>query len=162
MRLLLVEDDPRIARDIERVLEANGYVVETVRDGEEAWFRGDTEDYVAVILDLGLPKMDGLSVLKRWRANGRRMPVLILTARGSWAERVDGIVINQKGPRVTGVDLYPDRLAIDAKAACYQNWRTLMTKRDQLQARAWLSSPRRLANRQSTSPIVDLNDVLLE
>jgi DNA-binding response OmpR family regulator len=66
-------------------------VVETVRDGEEAWFRGDTEDYVAVILDLGLPKMDGLSVLKRWRANGRRMPVLILTARGSWAERVDGI-----------------------------------------------------------------------
>jgi two-component system, OmpR family, response regulator len=62
-----------------------------VRDGEEAWFRGDTEDYVAVILDLGLPKMDGLSVLKRWRANGRRMPVLILTARGSWAERVDGI-----------------------------------------------------------------------
>jgi DNA-binding response OmpR family regulator len=91
MRLLLVEDDPRIARDIERVLEANSYVVETVRDGEEAWFRGDTEDYVAVILDLGLPKMDGLSVLKRWRANGRRMPVLILTARGSWAERVDGI-----------------------------------------------------------------------
>jgi two-component system, OmpR family, response regulator len=66
-------------------------LVETVRDGEEAWFRGDTEDYVGVILDLGLPKMDGLSVLKRWRANGRRMPVLILTARGSWAERVDGI-----------------------------------------------------------------------
>jgi len=91
MRLLLVEDDPRIARDVERALEANGYVVETVRDGEEAWFRGDTEDYGAVILDLGLPKMDGLSVLKRWRANGRRMPVLILTARGSWAERVDGI-----------------------------------------------------------------------
>lgn len=91
MRVLLVEDDPRIARDVERVLEANGYVVETVRDGEEAWFRGDTEDYGAVILDLGLPKLDGLSVLKRWRANGRGMPVLILTARGSWAERVDGI-----------------------------------------------------------------------
>lgn len=91
MRVLLVEDDPRIARDVERALEANGCVVETVRDGEEAWFRGDTEDYGAVILDLGLPKMDGLSVLKRWRANGRRMPVLILTARGSWAERVDGI-----------------------------------------------------------------------
>jgi DNA-binding response OmpR family regulator len=66
-------------------------VVETVGDGEEAWFRGDTEDYGAIVLDLGLPKMDGLSVLKRWRANGRRMPVLILTARGSWAERVDGI-----------------------------------------------------------------------
>src|SRR5512144_614954 len=91
MRVLLVEDDRRIAADIARALTASGYVVETVRDGEEAWFRGDTEDYGAVILDLGLPKMDGLSVLKRWRANGRRMPVLILTARGSWAERVDGI-----------------------------------------------------------------------
>ena len=91
MRLLLVEDDRRIASDVERALQAAGYVVETVRDGEEAWFRGDTEDYGAVILDLGLPGMDGLAVLKRWRGNGRTMPVLILTARGSWAERVDGI-----------------------------------------------------------------------
>ncbi|UPJ55704.1 response regulator transcription factor [Bradyrhizobium sp. 192] len=91
MRLLLVEDDRRIAADVERALHAAGYVVETVRNGEEAWFRGDTEDYGAVILDLGLPGMDGLAVLKRWRANGRSMPVLILTARGSWAERVDGI-----------------------------------------------------------------------
>lgn len=91
MRVLLVEDDRRIAADITRALTASGYVVETVGDGEEAWFRGDTEDYGAVVLDLGLPKMDGLSVLKRWRASGRRMPVLILTARGSWAERVDGI-----------------------------------------------------------------------
>jgi two-component system OmpR family response regulator len=91
MRVLLVEDDRRIASDIARALEAAGYVVETVGDGEEAWFRGDTEDYGAVILDLGLPKMDGLSVLKRWRAGGRIMPVLVLTARGSWAERVDGI-----------------------------------------------------------------------
>src|SRR5512142_1106068 len=91
MRVLLVEDDRRIAADIARALTASGYVVENVGDGEEAWFRGDTEDYGAVVLDLGLPKMDGLSVLKRWRAGGRRMPVLILTARGSWAERVDGI-----------------------------------------------------------------------
>jgi len=91
MRLLLVEDDRRIAADVETVLRAGGYVVETVRNGEEAWFRGDTEDYGAVVLDLGLPGMDGLAVLKRWRANGRSMPVLILTARGSWAERVDGI-----------------------------------------------------------------------
>jgi two-component system OmpR family response regulator len=91
MRVLLVEDDRRIASDIARTLEAAGYVVERVGDGEEAWFRGDTEDYGAIILDLGLPKMDGLSVLKRWRAGGRHMPVLILTARGSWAERVDGI-----------------------------------------------------------------------
>jgi two-component system OmpR family response regulator len=91
MRLLLVEDDRRIASDIASALVAAGYVVETVRDGEEAWFRGDTEDYGAVILDLGLPGMDGLAVLKRWRNNGRHMPVLILTARASWAERVDGI-----------------------------------------------------------------------
>jgi two-component system OmpR family response regulator len=91
MRVLVVEDDPRIAADIARALTASGYMVETASDGEEAWFRGDTEDYGAIILDLGLPGVDGLSVLKRWRANGRSMPVLILTARGSWVERVDGI-----------------------------------------------------------------------
>lgn len=91
MRVLVVEDDRRIAADLTRGLEAAGYVVEVVGDGEEAWFRGDTEDYAAIILDLGLPGMDGLSVLKRWRGNDRRIPVLILTARGSWAERVDGI-----------------------------------------------------------------------
>lgn len=91
MRVLVVEDDRRIASDVSRALEASGYVVETVANGEDAWFLGDTEDFGAVILDLGLPGMDGLAVLKRWRANGRLMPVLILTARGSWAERVDGI-----------------------------------------------------------------------
>jgi DNA-binding response OmpR family regulator len=91
MRVLVVEDDQRIASDVSRTLEASGYVVETVANGEDAWFLGDTEDYGAVILDLGLPGMDGLAVLKRWRANGRHVPVLILTARGSWAERVDGI-----------------------------------------------------------------------
>lgn len=91
MRVLLVEDDRRIAADVEAALKANGYVVETACDGEEAWFLGDTEDYGAAILDLGLPGMDGLAVLKRWRGNARSMPVLILTARGSWAERVDGI-----------------------------------------------------------------------
>jgi DNA-binding response OmpR family regulator len=91
MRVLLVEDDRRIASDVEHTLTASGYVVDVVTDGEEAWFRGDTEDYAAIILDLSLPKMDGLSVLKRWRANNRKVPVLILTARSSWAERVDGI-----------------------------------------------------------------------
>lgn len=91
MRILLAEDDRRIAADVAKALRANGYVVEVVGDGEETWFRGDTEDYAAIVLDLGLPKMDGLSVLKRWRTEGRRTPVLILTARGSWAERVDGI-----------------------------------------------------------------------
>src|SRR5450631_4414537 len=91
MRVLLVEDDRRIASNVARALIAAGYIVESVSDGEEAWFRGDTEDYGVIVLDLGLPGMDGLAVLKRWRANGRRTPILILTARGSWAERVDGI-----------------------------------------------------------------------
>jgi len=91
MRVLLVEDDEAIARDLERALVGAGYVVDRVSDGEEAWFRGDTQDYVAAVLDLGLPRMDGLSVLKRWREAGRAMPVLVLTARGSWSEKVEGI-----------------------------------------------------------------------
>lgn len=91
MRILLVEDEPRIAADIGETLSAAGYLVETVGDGEAAWFRGDTEDYDLVVLDLGLPKIDGLAVLKRWRAAGRTMPVLVLTARGAWSERVEGI-----------------------------------------------------------------------
>lgn len=91
MRILVVEDDVRIARDVTMTLQAAGYVVEIAGDGDDAWFRGDTEDYDLVVLDLGLPKMDGLSVLKRWRAADRSMPVLVLTARGTWAERVEGI-----------------------------------------------------------------------
>ena len=91
MRVLVVEDDPRIARRLTSVLQEAGYAVDGVGNGEEAWFRGDTEDYDAVILDLGLPRMDGLTVLKKWREAGRDVPVLILTARGAWAERVAGI-----------------------------------------------------------------------
>lgn len=91
MRVLIVEDDPRIAGDIRAALTAAGYTCDTSPDGEDAWFRGDTEDYDLVVLDLGLPRIDGLAVLKRWRAAGRRMPVLILTARGAWPERVEGI-----------------------------------------------------------------------
>jgi DNA-binding response OmpR family regulator len=91
MRILLVEDEPRIAADIAAALGSAGFVVETAGEGEDAWFRGNTEDYDLVVLDLGLPKMDGLAVLKRWRAAGRAMPVLVLTARGAWAERVEGI-----------------------------------------------------------------------
>ncbi len=91
MRILLVEDDSRVARKVRAVLEEAGHAVDPVTDGEEAWFRGDTEDYDLVVLDLGLPKMDGLSVLKRWRSARRNFPVLILTARGAWAERVEGI-----------------------------------------------------------------------
>jgi two-component system OmpR family response regulator len=91
MRVLLAEDDPRIADDLLRVLRAANYVVDHAADGEDAHFRGDTEDYDVVILDLGLPVIDGVSVLRRWRAEGRDMPVLILTARGSWHDKVEGI-----------------------------------------------------------------------
>lgn len=91
MRALAVEDDPRIADDLRVALGATGFRVEVCTDGEEAWFLGDTEDYDLIVLDLGLPSLDGLAVLKRWRAAGREMPVLVLTARGTWIERVEGI-----------------------------------------------------------------------
>ncbi len=91
MRILVVEDDPRIAADISAALKVAGFVTDLSRDGEDAWFRGDTESYDLAVLDLGLPNMDGLTVLKKWRSTGRHMPVLILTARGSWPERVEGI-----------------------------------------------------------------------
>ncbi len=91
MRVLLVEDEKRLAEDLVETLGAAGFVVDVAEDGKSAWFKGDTEDYDVVVLDLGLPQMDGLSVLKKWRAAGRSMPVLILTARGNWTERVDGI-----------------------------------------------------------------------
>ncbi|WP_462330019.1 response regulator transcription factor [Thiohalocapsa halophila] len=91
MRILLVEDDTRLAQGIASALEAAGFVVVHSADGEQAWFLGDTETFAAVILDLGLPGMDGLAVLRRWREAGQRFPVLILTARGDWHERVEGI-----------------------------------------------------------------------
>ncbi len=91
MRVLIVEDEARIAADVAEAVNASGFVAEIVTDGEQAWFRGGTETYAAIILDLGLPKLDGLTVLKRWREEGVVTPVLVLTARGSWSERVDGI-----------------------------------------------------------------------
>ncbi|MDQ8029174.1 MAG: response regulator transcription factor [Brevundimonas sp.] len=91
MRVLLVEDDSEIARGVTRALEGAGFVVDLARDGEDAWARGGDEDYDAVVLDLGLPRLDGLSVLKRWRSEGRTFPVIILSARGSWIEKVEGI-----------------------------------------------------------------------
>lgn len=91
MRVLIVEDEPRIREDIKQALTASGYTCDCADDGEDAWFRGDTESYDLVVLDLGLPRMDGLSVLKRWRGAGRKMPIIILTARGAWPERVEGI-----------------------------------------------------------------------
>jgi len=91
MRILIVEDEAKIAADLQQALTEAGYLTEIAADGEDAWFRGDTEDYDAVILDLGLPKLDGMTVLRRWREAKRSMPVLALTARDSWRDKVDGI-----------------------------------------------------------------------
>jgi len=91
MRILIVEDEQRIANDIAEAVSGGGYVPEIVADGEDAWFQGGTEAYAAIVLDLGLPRLDGLTILKRWRKEGVTTPVLVLTARGAWDERVDGI-----------------------------------------------------------------------
>jgi two-component system OmpR family response regulator len=91
MRVLVVEDDRGVARQIEQALRSAGYVVDVAHDGEEGHFLGDTEPYDAVVLDLGLPVIDGLTVLQRWRRDRRSMPVLILTARDSWREKVTGL-----------------------------------------------------------------------
>lgn len=91
MRLLLVEDDDTIAADTAAALGDAGFVVTQERRGEAAWVAGGTADFAAIVLDLGLPDIDGLTVLKRWREEGIRTPILILTARGSWIERVEGI-----------------------------------------------------------------------
>ncbi len=91
MRALVVEDDPDVGPDVVRGLEAAGFVVELVRNGEDAWFKGDVEEYDIAIVDLGLPRLDGLSVIRNWRANERTFPILILSARGDWSEKVEGI-----------------------------------------------------------------------
>ncbi|ODN72448.1 response regulator transcription factor [Methylobrevis pamukkalensis] len=91
MRILIVEDDPDLRRQLEGACKEAGYVVDLASDGEEGHFLGDTEPYDAVILDIGLPKMDGISVLEAWRRGGRLMPVLLLTARDRWSDKVAGI-----------------------------------------------------------------------
>jgi two-component system OmpR family response regulator len=90
MRILLVEDDKDLQRLLKRALGDAGYVVDVASDGEEGHYLGDTEPYDAVILDLGLPKMDGVRVLENWRKDGKKMPVLILTARDRWSDKVAG------------------------------------------------------------------------
>jgi two-component system OmpR family response regulator len=90
MRILVVEDDKDLARQLKNALTGAGYAVDVAHDGEEGHFLGDTEPYDVAILDLGLPVMDGVSVLKQWRRDGRKMPVLILTARDRWSEKVSG------------------------------------------------------------------------
>jgi two-component system OmpR family response regulator len=90
LRLLVVEDDPDLNRQLTAALSDAGYVVDRAFDGEEGHFLGDSEPYDAVVLDIGLPKMDGISVLEAWRRNNRVMPVLILTARDRWSDKVQG------------------------------------------------------------------------
>jgi len=91
MRILVVEDNQLVARQIKDSLEQELFIVDVAHDGEEAWFLGDTEPYDAIILDIGLPKLDGLSVLQRWRRASNQVPVLILTSRDTWREKVDGL-----------------------------------------------------------------------
>jgi two-component system OmpR family response regulator len=91
MRVLVVEDDCHVARQVETTLTKAGYAVDLAHDGEEGGFLGESEPYDAVVLDLGLPVVDGLTVLRRWREAGRDMPVLILTARDTWREKVSGL-----------------------------------------------------------------------
>ena len=91
MRILVVEDDVNLNRQLADILKEAGYVVDTAFDGEEGHYLGDSEPYDAVILDIGLPEMDGITVLEKWRAAGKTMPVLILTARDRWSDKVAGI-----------------------------------------------------------------------
>jgi two-component system OmpR family response regulator len=90
MRILVVEDDPDLNRQIVQALSDAGYVVDKATDGEEGCYLGETEPYDAVVLDLGLPVLDGVSVLEKWRRAGKKMPVLILTARDRWSDKVAG------------------------------------------------------------------------
>lgn len=91
MRVLLVEDEPLLRAQLRLSLEEAGYAVDEADNGRDAHFLGNSEPFDAVVLDLGLPLLDGLSVLRRWRADGRGMPVLILTARDNWHDKVTGI-----------------------------------------------------------------------
>ena len=91
MRVLLVEDDPKLAAQVKSALYKFGYAVDIVDNGVDGEFKGDEEPYELIILDLGLPQRAGLEVLKNWRSKGNKTPVLILTARNDWSERVDGL-----------------------------------------------------------------------
>ncbi|MCJ7420735.1 response regulator [Sphingomicrobium astaxanthinifaciens] len=91
MRILIVEDEPNLGRQLRSTLEGAGYAVDLATNGVDGHFLGETESYDAVVLDLGLPEMDGLTILNKWRQQGRDMPVLVLTARDSWSDKVAGL-----------------------------------------------------------------------
>jgi two-component system, OmpR family, response regulator len=91
MRVLIVEDEPHLGQQLKNTLEGGGYAVDLATDGEEGLYLGETESYDAIVLDLGLPEIDGLTVLDRWRKGGKTTPVLVLTARDSWSDKVAGL-----------------------------------------------------------------------
>ncbi len=91
MRILVVEDEPTLSSQLVQALQQAGHTVETAADGAPAQYLGEVEEFDAAVLDLGLPVRDGLTVLRAWRAQGRVMPVMILTARGAWHEKVAGM-----------------------------------------------------------------------
>jgi two-component system OmpR family response regulator len=91
MRILVVEDEPMLAAQLVEGIQSVGYVVDVAHNGVDGHFMGETEPYDAIVLDIGLPQMDGITVLKKWRTAGRTLPVLILTARDTWREKVAGI-----------------------------------------------------------------------
>ncbi|WP_296201658.1 response regulator transcription factor [uncultured Hyphomicrobium sp.] len=91
MRILLVEDDPEIAKRLVEGLTSAGFAVERADNGADGYAMGVDDQYDAVVLDVGLPQMSGIDVLRKWRSGGFKMPVLVLTARGSWSEKVDGL-----------------------------------------------------------------------
>jgi two-component system, OmpR family, response regulator len=91
MRVLIAEDEARVSESLSRGLHFAGFVPHPLKDGEDVWYAGSTESYSAIVLDLGLPRLDGLTILRRWRKEGISTPVIILSARGSWSERVEGI-----------------------------------------------------------------------
>lgn len=91
MRVLVVEDDADLNRQLVAALSDAGYAVDSALDGEEGYFLGDTEPYDLIVLDIGLPKMDGISILEEWRRSDKKVPVIILTARDRWSDKVQGI-----------------------------------------------------------------------
>ena len=93
MRILVVEDEPTLSKQIVHSLKNVGYAVDAALEGEEGYFLGDTEPYDAIVLDLGLPKIDGFTILDRWRKSGNKTPVLILTARDRWQDKIKGFDI---------------------------------------------------------------------
>ena len=126
MRVLIVEDEPNLGRQLRSTLEGAGYAVDLATDGEDGHYLGSTENYDAVILDLGLPEVDGLTVLDRWRKEARKMPVLVLTARDSWSDKVAGLD--------AGADDYLAKQTLDSKILG-QSVRNVLTRAQAFRAR---------------------------